>query len=242
MKIDKFEWNGFKGEKFDFEGLSAHIVFPNVERNGRWALKTEYWDAFPATEIELLNRGWCIAYNQNYRRITSELDLNRKRNFIDFISKTYSLDEKCTIVGMSCGGMYGIDMAALCPELIQAMYLDAPVVNLLSWPLRLGRDPKEHQNKEFFESTGMTISQALGYRNHPLDKFPILAENKIPIILVSGDCDDSVPFHENGARLEEYYKQRGLDIIVHIKPGGGHHPHGYTDVKLIADEIESYYA
>ena len=239
--MGKFEWNGFQGVRFEFEGLPAQVIFPNGEKNGRWALKTEYADAFPETEIELFKRGWCIAFNRNYNRWASDKDLDRKCKFIDYVAKTFSLDKKCSIVGMSCGGMYGIKVAAICPERIQALYLDAPVVNLLSCPLALG-DSKAPLFEEFYGFTGMTISQMLSYREHPLDKLPILAENKIPVVLVAGDNDETVPYHENGALVEDYYRKRGLQIVVHIKQGCGHHPHGLENVKIIADEIEACYS
>lgn len=240
MEGEMFKWNDFDGVRFQFEGLRAQIVFPKIPRNGRWALKTEYADAFPETEIELLNRGWCIAYNQNHHRWASDEDLQRKCDFIKFISAKFALDKKCTIVGMSCGGMYGIKVAALCPDLIQVLYLDAPVVNLLSCPLALG-DSKAPLYQEFHGFTGKTISEMLAYREHPLDKIPVLAENKIPVILVAGDSDETVPYHENGALLEKYYKEKGLNITVHIKSGAGHHPHGLDNPQMLANEIEACY-
>ena len=39
-------WNGFKLEKSIFEGRELISVFPE-KPNGKWALKTEYFDAFP---------------------------------------------------------------------------------------------------------------------------------------------------------------------------------------------------
>lgn len=238
--MESFEWNGFEGVRFEFEGLSAQVVFPKIKKNGRWALKTEYADAFPQTEVELLNRGWCVAFNENYNRWASDKDLIRKRAFIKHISKTFSLQEKCTLVGMSCGGLYAIKLAAFCPELIQVLYLDAPVVNLLSCPCALG-DSKVPLYEEFFKYTGMTISQMLGYREHPLDKIPVLAEHQLPVVLVAGDSDEVVPYHENGALLEEYYKQHHLKIMVHIKQGCGHHPHGLDNPQITADDIEDCY-
>ena len=240
MEGEMFQWNGFQGVTFQFEGLPARIIFPNATQNGRWALKTEYADAFPETEIELLKRGWCVAFNQNHHRWASDEDVQRKARFIDFISEKFSLDKKCAIVGMSCGGMYGIKVAAVCPEKIQVLYLDAPVVNLLSCPLAFG-DSKVSLYEEFHKFTGKTISEMLSYREHPLDKIPILAEHNIPVVLVAGDSDETVPYHENGALLESYYKQRGIKIAVHIKKGCGHHPHGLDTPTVLADEIEDSY-
>ena len=68
----------------------------------------------------------------------------------------------------------------------------------------------------------------------------ILLENNIPIILVSGDSDRTVPYCENGALLEKYYKENGGTIEVHIKKNADHHPHGLDNCEIIADFIENH--
>lgn len=239
MNYKEIEWKGFSGIEFEFDGLSAKLIKPRVKPNGKWALKTEYFGAFPDVEIELLNRGWHIAYNENYDRWAQDRDLERKCNFIRFVSSQFSLNEKCAIVGMSCGGMYGVKVTAMAPELISVLYLDAPVINLLSCPCALGIAEYD-LFEEFYQFTGKTVSQMLSYREHPLDKLDILVKNNIPVILVAGDSDRTVPYCENGALLEEYYRNNGGHIEVHIKPGADHHPHGLDDYSIIADYIEKF--
>lgn len=75
--------------------------------------------------------------------------------------------------------------------------------------------------EEYVHFTGRTFVDMLSYREHPIDKMHVLAEYKIPIVMVAGDSDGVVPYDENGALLEKYYKQCGLpnnacldDIIV----------------------------
>ena len=239
MEYKEIEWEDFSGIEFEFDGLNAKLIKPNVKPNGKWALKTEYFGAFPALEVELLNRGWHIAYNENYNRWGQERDVVRKCEFIRFISSEFSLDKKCAIVGMSCGGMYGVKTAAMAPELISVLYLDAPVINYLSCPCGLGVAAND-LFEEFHNITGLTISQMLSYRDNPLDKLDILVKNNIPVILVAGDSDTVVPYCENGALLEEYYNKNGGQLEVHIKPGCDHHPHGLEDSNIIADYIEKF--
>ena len=78
------------------------------------------------------------------------------------------------------------------------MYLDAPVVNLLSCPAGLGKANKNFM-EEFEKHKKMTLTDLLSYREHPLDYIPQLVKNKIPLMLVSGDSDTVVPYCENGA-------------------------------------------
>ena len=54
---------------------------------------------------------------------------------------------------------------------------------------------------------------------------------------MSGDCDQTVPYCENGEFLEKAYMDAGEEIEVYIKPGGDHHPHGLADPKVVLDFI-----
>ena len=240
-------WNGFKRIDFTFQGRDVIVVFAHEEnRTKKWMLKTEYFDAFPETEIALLNRGYNLVYLKNLHRIGKEEDYEKKYELSKFLTKEYGFSPKCVPIGMSCGGLHAVHLAARHPEMIACMYLDAPVMNLLSWPLLLGNPGRTAESPvlgavEFYEATGMTISEAICYRGHPMDKMPELLQNHIPIILVSGDCDTIVHYEENGALLEKYYKENGGIIEVHIKPGGDHHPHGLPDVTPVVDFIAKYY-
>lgn len=241
MQTSFFDFHGFEGVAFTFEGNNAKLVKPHGKPNGKWALKTEYFDAFPETEIELLKRGWHIAYNENDNRWAEARDLERKGAFIRFVSKTFALDEKCALVGMSCGGLYAVKTAALFPELITALYLDAPVMNFLSCPFGVTRkNDVVNMPEEYIRCTGRTLIDMLSYREHPIDKMHVLLQNRLPIILVSGDSDTVVPYDENGAVLEKYYKENGGVIEVYIKAGGDHHPHGLPDCSKIVAFLEKY--
>lgn len=239
MKYTEIEWNGFSGVGFTFQESEAKVIKPNVAPNGKWALKTEYFGAFPNVEIELLNRGWHIAYQKNDNRWACEKDLARKVDFIRFVSSEFSLQSRCTMVGMSCGGMYAVLLASRCPELVDVLYLDAPVMNLLSCPCDMGNG-QGGLYEEFYRFTKKTKSEMLSYRNHPIDHIPVLLANDIPIVLVAGDSDRIVPYEENGAILAEYYEKHGGKIRVFVKKDCDHHPHGFENGAVIADEIISF--
>ena len=125
---------------------------------------------------------------------------------------------------MSCGGLYAARFSCLAPHLVSAMYIDAPVWNLLSCPCGRG-DKTENLYEEYYKVTGRTISEMICYRESPIDKMDILLKNNLPVILVAGDSDEVIPFHENGAHLEKYYKENGGTIEVYVKKGCKHHPH-----------------
>lgn len=233
-------WNGFRCEEFNFKQRSSIVVFPE-NPNGKWLFKTEYFGAFPDAEIEMLRRGFCVAHVDNITRWNKHPDdTDIKAEFAEYVSKKYGLDKKCVTVGMSCGGMQAIYFAAKYPEYISAMYLDAPVINLLSCPAGLGSNGSSQMFSEFEQAMGISLSELLSFRNHPLDNFEALILNDIPVLLIAGDSDTVVPFCENGALLQRYYEEHGGNITTIIKLGCDHHPHGLDDNTPIIDFIEKY--
>lgn len=231
-------WGGFKRIDFEFEGREAILVFPNTpNENKNWLFKTEYFSAFPAFEIEMLNRGWHLAYIKNITRWCLDSDLDLKKRFADYLSLEYGLNEKFVAVGMSCGGLIATKFTAKYPEYVQALYLDAPVMNFLSCPAGIGK-AEDSMMQEFMDATGMDISSLINYRDNAIDKKDILLKNNIPIIMVYGDSDGTVPYDENGAFLEKYYRENNGTIVTIGKENCGHHPHGLEDNTPIIEFIE----
>lgn len=233
-------WNGFKKLDFNFEGRKAILVFPeDSNKTDKWLFKTEYWDAFPNFELEMVKKGWHLAFVENKTRWCLDEDLDLKKRFADFLTKEYGLSGKCVPVGMSCGGMFAVKFAAKYPECIAALYIDAPVLNLLSCPADLGV-AKGGMWEEFVNATGVSLSELICYREHPIDKLPILLQNDIPVVMVYGKADTIVPYCENGAILEKYYNEHGGKLLAIGKDGCEHHPHGLEDPQLIIDFILEY--
>ena len=68
----------------------------------------------------------------------------------------------------------------------------------------------------------------------------LLLENRIPVILVYGDSDNIVPYEENGAVLEKYYRENGGTIVSIGKENCAHHPHGLDDNTPIIEFVEKF--
>ena len=237
------EFGGFECRKFVFGGKNALVVIPK-KSNGRLAVKTEYWGAFPATEIELLKRGYHLCFIENDNRWGTNPDLERKADFVKFVRNEFNLDNKCVPVGMSCGGLIAIKFAALHPEMVSCLYLDAPVVNYFSCPCGFGVGNELDGGKGIDEILNAlelkSISELLCYREQPIDVLDTLVENKIPVILVAGGSDYTVPFAENGIMIKRAYENSGIGFKLHINQECGHHPHGLDDVNIVADFIDNH--
>ena len=243
MEYTYSEWFGYRRADFRFEERDALIVFPKGEKNGRWMVKMEYFGAFPNLELELLSRGWCLAYLRNINRWGTDPDSDAKDRFAAFVSEEFGLDGKFTCVGMSCGGICSVNFACRYPERVSFLYLDAPVMNLLSCPMGFGQGDRLGDNdsgwREIVDAYGFTLPDLLTWREHPIDKVPRLVSEKIPAALIYGDADPVVPYSENGIVMERAYRETGLPLFVVGKPGCGHHPHGLEDPKPLADFIEA---
>ena len=238
-------FHGFRKETVKIADRDAIIVYPEKEMsNGRWVLKTEYFDAFPDTEIKLLEKGYHVANIATKSRWYIKEDNLAKKALADYMHKTLGLSKKCVIVGMSCGGMQGIYFGAEYPECVSCMYLDAPVVDLLSVVFGLGKTASCPDlpgfQAQFTRDKNMTLADTISYREHPLDYIPKLCEYRIPVVLVSGDSDTVVCYEENGIFLQRAYEKAGIPLEVHIKPGGDHHPHGLGDNTPIVEFILKY--
>ena len=236
-------WNGFRTEEFTFEGKAARIVFPEEGTAiGRLALKTLYRDAFPkAVELDLVKKGFHLCFVANEHRWGAESDLERMANFARFVTEKYCLQKRVVPVGMSAGGLLAVLLAAKYPEIISCLYLDAPVLNYLSCPGCLGdgrREDREAVLEEVFRAIApKNMSELIAYRDAPLDKLPVLAQNKIPVVLVAGLSDPIVPYHENGQILQRLYEEANIDLLCCLKPECAHHPHGIEDNEMVVQFI-----
>ncbi len=230
------EFHGFQMIEFEFDGRNAMVVLPE-KSNGKLVLKTEYFGAFPEVELQLLKKGFTISHVKNTTKWGTEDNIDRQAAFIKYLAEKYNLSPKAVLVGMSAGGMQAVYLAAKYPECVSVMYLDAPVMNFCSCPANMGIAPAERNEEEFYRVRGLTKSELLIYREHPMDKLPLLKDYNIPVVLVYGDSDEICPYIENGIVLERFYQENNLCIKVIGKPGCGHHPHGLENPKPIVDFI-----
>ena len=159
--------------------------------------------------------------------------------FYQYIIEEEGLNKKADLFGFSRGGLYSVNYTVKNPETISTLYLDAPVMNVTSWPGGYGAS--ERYSKEWEECKAvyhLTDENALEFRGNPLDKMPQLLKAGIRIMLVAGAVDSVVPYQENGANLARYYEENGGQIKVIVKPDCDHHPHSLEDPAPIVEYIE----
>ena len=146
---------------------------------------------------------------------------------------------KPALIGISRGGLYAYNWAALNPGKVTLIYGDAPVCDFKSWPggKGKGKGSGSDWNALMEHYSFKDEAEALDYKHNPVDNLSPLAKAKIPLIHVVGDDDDVVPVAENTAVIERRYKELGGEMVVIHKPGVGHHPHGASDVSPLVKFI-----
>lgn len=150
---DKIDWHGFDRYDFvmdeqtlsivPFKALAGEesgsiaapskgqrrcvVVVPKQPAAGSpWSWRGVYWNHQPQTEIELLKRGFHIAY------ISADGTLKPGRQWdawYGYLTQQHGLSSKPAFVGMSRGGEYSYAWATANPDRVSCIYADNPGMN-----------------------------------------------------------------------------------------------------------------
>lgn len=236
-------WNGFEEKRFIFKEREAVIIYPKEKPNGKILLKTEYLDDFTMFDVSMLNRGYYLCHIYHQTRWAPDEETEIMAEFVKFCASKLDASQRCIVEGMSAGGFQATRLAQIHPELVAVLYLDAPVLNLLSIA-GLGEAKFDAMDKfwrEIVATYGVSRSTIINFRKSPIDAMDILIENNIPIIMLYGNGDNVVVYEENGKVLENYYRKNGGMLKVIVRSMCGHHPHGLSDPTPIIDFVEQVY-
>ncbi len=103
------------------------VIVPRKAAVGNpWSWRGCYWDHQPQTEVELLKRGFHVAY------ISANAGLRPDKTWdawYAFLTQKHGLSKKPAFVGMSRGGEYSYTWATANPTKVSCIYADNPGVN-----------------------------------------------------------------------------------------------------------------
>ena len=233
--------NGFEKHIFEYKRRRITVLLPKDKNpDNKWVWRAEFFGAFDYADRSLLNDGWYVIHYAVPDMYGCDEAIKLMKDFHDYIVKAYALSKKAAIFGFSRGGLYSVNYTIKHPSDIGCIYLDAPVLDIKSWPAGYGDGiGGEKEWEECKACYGLTEDTAKDFCNNPIDNANLLVATKIPLILVCGDSDDVVPYKENGERLAEIYKQNSdVKFKLIVKEGIGHHPHSLENPKEITDFIK----
>ena len=221
-----------KETKFEFNGYTATVITPD-KPNGKWIWKTEFLHAFEDAETALLERGYTRVTYEIHNRWGSWQAIRLMHKFHAYVTKEFSLSDKCILFGFSRGGTYAFNYALTYPEAVEKIYLDAPVLDLNT----LSGECENLINQIFgeFSLTEETIDT---FKDHPINNLAEFFSNKIPLLIVAGGADEIVPFDKNSEKLWNYCRENGIELNIIVKPNCKHHPHSLEDVTPIIEFVE----
>ena len=237
------DWHGYEKREINIAGHAGYVVLPKKQAPGNpWYWTAEFHGATITDDIVLLDRGWTLAYLDMKNMYGSPKAVALMEAVYDELTIKYGLSTKPVLKGISRGGLYVFNFTAAHPDRVAALYGDAPVCDFKSWPGGKGKSKGSPTDwKQLMEIYGFKgDAEALAYTHNPINNLDAIAKAHIPILIVAGDSDKTVPFDENGGIVKERYEKLGEKITVILKPGGDHHPHGLKDPKPIVDFMLKY--
>lgn len=230
-------WKGFKRYDFTVDGRDGLVVVPETAADGNpWVWRAEFFDAFAMADMAMLRKGWHLAYYNVSNMYGCPEAVMLMRGFHGFVEAQFNLSKKTVLFGFSRGGLYAFNYAVQYPDKVAALYLDAPVLDIRSWPGGMGVGKGSgYEWGQCLECYGLTEESLKYFKGNPIDKIEQVSKASIPIIIVAGNNDSVVPFDENSAILARRYSESGEKIKVIVKQGAEHHPHSLEDPTPIVD-------
>lgn len=235
-RIAESKWKGYRRLDFYLDGREGILIAPEQPReDGMWIWRTEFFGAFDQADMALLEQGYYLAYYCLSDMYGSPKAVSLMEEFRGFVMGYFKLSGKPILFGFSRGGMYAVNYAAKYFQSVTALYLDAPVLDMNSWPRGMGKGSGNALCWEGCKKCyGVNEEEALTTVKNPIRQLPVLRRANIPIILVAGGQDQTVPYEENGAKLAELYQDSSLFRVI-VKPDCGHHPHSLEDPTPIVE-------
>lgn len=230
----------FRKEVYEFAGHEATVIIPD-SFNGEWIWKTEFFYAFDKLEASLCEKGFARVYYQISDMYGSPKSIELMYEFYKDLIKRFGFQKQCYMIGFSRGALYAFNFALAHEDIVKRMYLDAPVLDLRTWPHI--EDEYEHTlYEQVLEQYGFASHQDyLDYKKYPVDRFEEYFDLNIPTLLVAGKDDTLVPFDKNGQKMIDYANKSKIKNFYYFvkvgssSQGGDHHPHsfGNKNIKLI---------
>ncbi|NNE91894.1 MAG: hypothetical protein HKN23_09630 [Verrucomicrobiales bacterium] len=225
----------FETKRFEIGGRKALVTAPEKAAPGNpWMWRCRFYGAFPAADIALLERGWHIAFIDVANEFGGPKAMAAFDEFYAHVTgDEWKLHPKPVMEGFSRGGLPAMNWAIANPDKVAGVYIDAPVLDIHSWPKPSGG--KIWQT--CLAAHGLTAETADTWKG-PLDNLKALASSGVPILSVCGGADPVVPFAENSGILEMRYQKLGGDLTVIVKAACDHHPHSLHDPTPIVEWAE----
>lgn len=224
--MERFDWFGEekKTVRFQWNGRDAVIVFPDQPKAHKpWIWRTEFFGLFAQVDKYMCDHGWFVVWVDIHEEYGCPESIEIMHEFQKYATAEFGLSEKCVPFGFSRGALCATEYALKYPESVSKLYLDAPLLDFAFFPGPRGVNPMEPARwAHCLSRYGMTEEEAF---RHTMPAARGAELSPIPMVIVTGDEDKSVPMEKFTNRFMRDYMAAGGDLLLIVKPGGGHHPH-----------------
>lgn len=260
--VDSEQASSFPGEKSDFNGFDRYqvktpkgmisVVCPKNAAPGKpWMWRSMFWGGTSGA-VGRVTKGDLQLIEDGYHVVIAPGDVSGhpKGNDVidaayDTLTKDYGFSKTLSMASMSRETLALFRWASANPEKVESLYVDNGVCNVNSWPggKRVpGSGSKGSGAPKSWELLKKTYGfesdeEALAAKVSPIDLLEPLAKAGVPILMVCGTKDVTVPYEENGAIMKERYEELGGSIQI-IFEDKGHHPHGLVDPEPVIEFIK----
>jgi DNA-binding beta-propeller fold protein YncE/pimeloyl-ACP methyl ester carboxylesterase len=215
----------FSSEEFLLGERKCRLTKPAKEAPGKpWIWRCRFYGAFPAVDEALLAAGWHVAWIDVADLFGAPAAMDAFDAFYAMMTGEKGLSKTPVIEGFSRGGLPAMNWPIENPDKVAGVYLDAPVLDIHSWPKPASPDLW----KKCLAAYSLTEESAATWQG-PLARLEGLAKAGVPIFVVAGGADTVVPFADNAGILESRYSGFGGQLDIIVKAGTGHHPHSLHD-------------
>ncbi|UNY97456.1 GDSL-type esterase/lipase family protein [Zhouia spongiae] len=237
--INTSNFHGYIQYNFEYRGNTVKIVCPKKPAMGRpWVWRARFFGHEPQTDIALLERGFYVVYSDVSDLYGAKEAVKRWNLFYDFLQQR-GLAKKAAIEAMSRGGLIAYNWAAENPDKVACIYADAPVLDILSWPVGNGKyEGSPHDTEQLKKVYGLeTNEDLLKFKGSPINKVKKVVRGKYPILHIGGEDDTVVPIDENTGPFVDAIRKSGGTVQTIYKENNGHHPHSLKNPGLIVNFI-----
>jgi lysophospholipase L1-like esterase/pimeloyl-ACP methyl ester carboxylesterase len=219
---------GYPCAEFTFDNRDCKVVKPKWSAKSHpWVWRARFWGHEPQTDIALLERGFHIVYCDVAELLGNDEAIGYWNDFYKMLNKA-GLNKKAVLEGMSRGGIYIYNWAAVNPDKVACVYADNALLDLRYWP------DTAILKKDYHLAYAWQIA---ALKASPIDKIPQIVKGNYPMLHLSADDDEAVDPSKNTLLFEQKIKELNGSITVLHKPGFKHHPHSFPNPTPIVEFI-----
>lgn len=237
--VQEDSFYGYQCDNFILSNRACKIVVPKWSALGHpWVWRARFWGHEPQTDIALLERGFHIVYCDVVELYGNDEAVTIWNGFYKLL-RAAGLSKKAVMEGMSRGGVYVYNWAAVNPTKVACVYMDNAVLDLKSWPAGKGNSLLNAKELEILKADYhiSTDEQLENFHNSPIYKVEQIVKGKYPMLHLLADDDEAVSPIDNTLLFEQKIKALGGDLTVIHKPGFKHHPHSLPNPTPIVQFI-----